>query len=84
VIETNYTTTGVGPAVDTNAVLGNYVGAAAELYAKNSVTPAQFDPFVNAIVEMWGTQPNYSAAQPKSISSPIALAHAGYRVLNAA
>lgn len=76
VIGTNYTTAGVDPAVDTNEVFGNYVGAAAELYAKNSVTPDQFDPFVNAIVEMWGTQPNYSAAQLKSISAPITVAHA--------
>lgn len=76
VIGTNYTTAGVDPAVDTNEVFGNYVGAAAELYAQNSVTPDQFDGFVGAIVEMWGTLPNYTEAQLQSISAPITVAHA--------
>jgi len=76
VIGTNYTTAGVDPAVETNEVFGAYVGAAAELYAKNSPTPDQFDPFVGAIVEMWGTQPNYTEAQLQSVSVPITVAQA--------
>ena len=76
IIGTNYTTAGVDPAVETNAVFGDYVGAAAELYAKNSSTPSEFDSFVNAIVEMWGAQPNYTAAQLQSVSAPITVFHA--------
>lgn len=76
VIGTNYTTAGVDPAVDTNVVFGNYVGAAGKLYAKNSPTPDQFDAFVEVIVKMWGTQPNYTDAQLQSVSAPITVAHA--------
>lgn len=76
VIGTNYTTAGVDPAVETDEVFGAYVGAAAELYAKNSKTPDQFDAFVGAIAEMWGTQPNYTEAQLQSVSAPITVAHA--------
>lgn len=76
VIGTNYTTAGVDPAVETNVVFGNYVGAAGKLYAKNSPTPDQFDAFVGAIVKMWGTQPNYTETQLQSVSAPITVAHA--------
>ena len=75
-VGTNYTTAGVDPAVETNAVFGDYFSAAAELYAKTSATPSEFDSFVNAIVEMWGVQPNYTAAQLQSVSVPITVFHA--------
>ena len=76
VIGTNYTTDGVNPAVDTSEVFGAYVTAAAELYAKISPTPDQFDAFVGAILEMWGTQPNYTEAQLQSVTVPITVAQA--------
>jgi len=76
VIGTNYDLSGIDPSVETNETFGAYVGAAAALYVKNSPTPDGFDAFVGDIVGMWGTQPNYSEDQLKSISAPFTVLQA--------
>ena len=76
VIGTNYTVAGVDPAVETNANFGAYVGAAAELYAKNSPTPDQFDTFVGEIAAMWGREPNYTAEDLGKITAKFTVLQA--------
>ena len=78
VIGTNYTVDGVDPAVETNATFGAYVGAAAELYAKNSPTPDQFDTFVGEISGMWGSQPNFTEAELGAITARFTVLQAAH------
>jgi pimeloyl-ACP methyl ester carboxylesterase len=69
----NATTDGVDPAVETNAVFGDYIGKMAADYAVMSPTPDEFDAFVGQIAEMWATQPSFSDAQLAAITTPTAI-----------
>jgi pimeloyl-ACP methyl ester carboxylesterase len=66
----NITTDGVDPSVAEDAVFGAYITAMAGDYARLSPTPAEFDPFVAQISEMWATQPNWTDAQVAAITVP--------------
>lgn len=46
------------------------------LYAKTSATPDGFDAFVNDILVMWGSQPDFSEDQLKSVSAPFTVVRA--------
>ncbi len=76
VIGTNYNLSGIDPSIETNETFGAYVAAAANLYAKNSPTPKDFDTFVGEITGMWGTQPNYTDEQLESIKAPFTVLQA--------
>ena len=76
VIGTNYNLSGIDPTVETNETFGAYVGSAAALYAQNSPTPDGFDAFVGDIVGMWGSQPNYTEDQLKSIKASFTVLQA--------
>ncbi len=51
----NVTLDGVDPAVETNAVFGDYVGLMAADYAKMSPTPDGFSDFLTGVAKMWGS-----------------------------
>ncbi|MFM7336136.1 MAG: alpha/beta fold hydrolase [Tabrizicola sp.] len=51
----NVTLEGVDPAVNENALFGEYIGLMAADYAKISPTPDGFDAFLGAVATMWGT-----------------------------
>jgi pimeloyl-ACP methyl ester carboxylesterase len=69
---------GVKPEVETDPVFNQYVGLAGADYARISPTPGEFEAFVNQIVEMWKTQPNYSAADLGRITTPTVIADGEY------
>ncbi|MEZ5670220.1 MAG: alpha/beta fold hydrolase [Alphaproteobacteria bacterium] len=69
----NITTDGVDPAVETDAVFGTYIERMAEVYARVSPTPDQFDAFVEQIAHMWASQPNWTDAQVATITVPTAI-----------
>ncbi|MFT7593931.1 MAG: pimeloyl-ACP methyl ester carboxylesterase [Paracoccaceae bacterium] len=75
-VGTNYNLDGLDPGIETNAVFGKYVGQAAGLYASISPTPDQFEAFVGDIAGMWGSQPDYSEDQLKSVSAPFTVVQA--------
>jgi pimeloyl-ACP methyl ester carboxylesterase len=70
----NVTTDGVDPAVETNAVFGDYIGRMAADYARMSPTPDQFDAFVTQIAGMWASQPNWTDAELATITTPVTVA----------
>lgn len=67
----NITTDGVDPDVATDAVFGAYIEKMAIDYAAMSPTPAEFEPFVAQISNMWATQPNWTDAQMAAITVPV-------------
>ena len=74
----NSNVAGLKPTVETDEVFNRYVGIAGGDYAKISPTPTEFDAFVNQIVEMWNTQPDYSAEQLAKITTPTVIADGAY------
>lgn len=76
VIGTNYNLSGIDPSLETDAVFGEYVEDAAALYVKNSATPEEFESFVGDISTMWGTQPDYSEDQLRSVKAPFTVIQA--------
>lgn len=67
----NITTDGVDPDVATDAVFGAYIAKMAVDYVAMSTTPAEFEPFVAQISNMWATEPNWTDAQMAAITVPV-------------
>ncbi|HMN86217.1 MAG TPA: alpha/beta hydrolase [Bauldia sp.] len=74
----NSTIDGVNPEVGNDPVFNTYIEQAGADYARISPTPGEFEAFVNQIVKMWETQPNYSAADLARITTPTAIADGQY------
>jgi pimeloyl-ACP methyl ester carboxylesterase len=70
----NYNLSGLKPDIDKNATFNAYIERAGGDYARLSSTPNDYDAFVNAIVAMWSTQPDFSKEQMGAIKSPVAIA----------
>jgi pimeloyl-ACP methyl ester carboxylesterase len=51
-------------------VFNAFIARAAKEYEALSPTPGQYKSFLDQIGKMWATQPNYTAAQLKGISTP--------------
>lgn len=69
----NVTTDGVDPKVETDPTFGAYIERMAADYARLSPTPDQFEPFVTQIAGMWASQPNWTAAELATITTPTAV-----------
>ena len=69
----NITTDGVDPAVETDPVFGAYIERMSEKYAELSPTPDEFDAFVEQMVNMWMTQPNWTDEEVAEITVPTAI-----------
>ena len=67
----NTDTSGVADNVEKNPTFAAYIERAGHEYEKLSATPKEYAAFVNAISKMWATQPNWTAAQLKTIGIPI-------------
>ena len=74
----NYNVGGLREDIGDSTVFNAYIEKAGRDYEKLSKTPGEFEAFVNAIGEMWSTQPDYTADQLKSISVPTAIADGQY------
>jgi pimeloyl-ACP methyl ester carboxylesterase len=67
----NVTTDGVIEGVEKNPTFAAYMARAGKEYARLSATPKQYAGFVEQISKMWASQPNWSAADLHSITSPV-------------
>ena len=74
----NYQTSGVRPSVFHDALIGEFVGAAAAQYARISPTPDAFEAFSGKVFEMWGSQPAYTEEQLAGIAVPFLIAAGVY------
>jgi pimeloyl-ACP methyl ester carboxylesterase len=63
----NYNPSGVKPNLESDPVFGAFIARAGIEYRRLSPTPAQYNAFLNQISKMWATQPNWTAAQLRSI-----------------
>jgi pimeloyl-ACP methyl ester carboxylesterase len=70
----NYNPSGLRDDVANSTVFNAYIEKAGKDYELLSKTPTEYEAFLNAIGEMWATQPNYTAEQLKSISVPTMIA----------
>lgn len=71
----NFSPEGANPEAGTAPLLGEYVGAMAAEYASISKTEESFEAFSAEVFNMWGTQPNFTTAQLRSILSPVMVMH---------
>ena len=74
----NYQTSGVRPSVFHDALIGEFVGAAAAQYAQISPTPDAFETFSGKVFEMWGSQPAFTEEQLAGIAVPFLIAAGVY------
>ena len=65
---------GVKPDVETNPTFAAFIARAGRDYARLSETPADYDAFVAQIGRMWESQPNWTAATLKAITTPVLVA----------
>jgi pimeloyl-ACP methyl ester carboxylesterase len=56
-----------------NSVIDRCFARHQQDYESLSATPDQFEPFVAAVSEMMGTQPNYTARDLAAIEVPVAI-----------
>lgn len=67
----NTATSGVIEGVEKNPTFAAYIERAGHEYKARSATPKEYDGFVEQISKMWASQPNWSDAQLKAISTPV-------------
>jgi pimeloyl-ACP methyl ester carboxylesterase len=67
----NYNPSGLNPDIDTNARVNAFIEQAAGDYQKLAADPTQWDAFLANIGNMLATEPNYSAEELGSITTPI-------------
>jgi pimeloyl-ACP methyl ester carboxylesterase len=60
--------------VEKNSTSTAFIERAGHEYVAHSVTPKEYDTFVDQISKMWAEQPNWSDAQFKAIDTPILVA----------
>jgi pimeloyl-ACP methyl ester carboxylesterase len=65
---------GVVENVDKQPVFAAFIARAEEEYRQNSPTPEGWTAFLATISRMWATEPHYSAAQLRSIATPVLVA----------
>jgi pimeloyl-ACP methyl ester carboxylesterase len=70
----NYNLSGVKDTVMTDPVFGAAVEQQIAAYKAISPTPDDFDSFMNAIVAMWMTQPDYTPEELGAIMTPTMIA----------
>jgi pimeloyl-ACP methyl ester carboxylesterase len=74
----NYDPSGLREDIGGSVVFNAYIEKCGQDYAKLSKTPTEYEAFLNAIGEMWATQPNYTPEQLKSITVPTVIADGAY------
>ena len=74
----NYNASGVKPDVDKDPVFSKYIEKAGQDYAKLSPTPNDYEAFVNALVALWYSQPDYKPEQLAKITTPTVIADGAY------
>jgi pimeloyl-ACP methyl ester carboxylesterase len=74
----NYNVAGLREDIADSVVFNAYIEKAGKDYEKLSKTPTEYEGFLNAIGEMWATQPDYSPEQLKSIPVPTVIADGEY------
>jgi pimeloyl-ACP methyl ester carboxylesterase len=67
----NTQTSGVKDTVEDNRTFDAFTQRAGREYAHLSPTPKDYDAFVEQIGHMWATQPNWTDAELKKITSPV-------------
>jgi pimeloyl-ACP methyl ester carboxylesterase len=67
----NTVTSGVKPDIEKNPTFAAFIERAGHEYRSYSVTPKQYDAFVDQISKMWADQPNWTDAQLKAITNPV-------------
>lgn len=70
----NTVPSGVKEGVEKNPVFAAFIRRAKEEYAAYSATPHEYEAFLKQIGDMWGSQPNWTAAQLKKIRAPVWIA----------
>jgi len=69
----NMDPSGVKPGTASNPTFARFERRAARDYAALSPTPRDFPAFQKAVETMWATEPNYTAAQLRRITTPVAV-----------
>ena len=67
----NTLTSGVKDDVEKNPTFAAFIKRAGREYQQYSATPNGYDAFVEQISKMWVSQPNWTDAQLKAITSPV-------------
>ncbi len=67
----NTKTDGVNDGVEKNPTFAAFLKRAGDEYRRLSATPNNYDAFVEQISKMWATQPNWTDAQLKAITTPV-------------
>ncbi|MBI0330607.1 alpha/beta fold hydrolase [Burkholderia plantarii] len=67
----NTKTDGVMPDVEKNPTFAAFIKRGGDEYRRLSPTPQEYDAFVEQISHMWASQPNWSDAQLKAITTPV-------------
>lgn len=67
----NTVTSGVKDGVEKDPTFAAFITRAGEEYGKLSPTPKDYDAFVEQISHMWASQPNWTDAQLRAITTPI-------------
>lgn len=70
----NMDPSGVRDDTETNSTFARFERQAADDYARLSLTPDNFAQFKQAIEKMWAVEPNYTAADLATISTPVTIA----------
>jgi pimeloyl-ACP methyl ester carboxylesterase len=74
----NYNLSGLKDDIDKNPTFNAYIERAGRDYERLSATPTEYESFVNAIAEMWHSQPDFSPEQLGAIKSPTAISDGEY------
>ncbi len=74
----NYNLSGLKDDIDSDPVFNAYIERAGKDYERLSSTPTAFEAFVNAVAEMWYSQPDFSKEQLEGITAPTAIADGQY------
>jgi len=70
----NTVPSGVKDNVEKNPTFAGFIARGREEYEKYSATPKGYDAFVEQISKMWASEPNWTDAQLKAISSKVLVA----------
>jgi len=65
---------GLHPDVETNPNFAAFIRRAGEEYRRLSPTPREYDAFHAQISHMWDSQPNWTDAQLRGITTPVLIA----------
>jgi len=67
----NTVPSGVKDDVEKNPTFAAFIARARQEYEKYSATPKEYDAFVEQISKMWASEPNWTDAQLKAITSEV-------------